>query len=222
MSRRRSLLTTHYSLLTTHCSLLITHYSLLTVVVIAIAIPTTSFCRRADIAKLESAEAADVAMTAANEAQRKGDYAKALDLFEAVAIAQPSNALAHLQAALIFQDFMKDDASAIYHLRAYLRLRPDSDKAEMAAERLELAKLRLSGSSSNADGAHIPPNAEHASNPQPDAAAQALARAYTDIADLLGRIQKQEDEINRLIQENIRFEKRLALLGDTPADSSTH
>ena len=179
---------------------------------IAVILAAASCARRADIAKLETAEAADKALAAANAAQRKGDYAKASDLFEAVTVAHPSNALAHLQTAIIMQDWAGDDASAIHHLRAYLRLVPDSDKTEMASERLRLAKQRLEGEKFRPDAAAAPRNTRDA---ELQAAAAALDRARNDVVEIMGRVLKQEEEIKRYQAEIKRLTNRLDVLGET-------
>jgi len=168
----------------------------------------TSCGRSPNVAKLASAEAIEATMLSANDAQRKGDYARAHDLFEAVTIAQPANALAHLQTAILKQDRMNDDAGALFHLRAFIRLEPGSDKAAMAAERLELARQRLGQHSVTTErpaASHANPGAEYA------AATNALARANAEIAGLLARMQKLDDDNARLQNEINRLTKYIEL-----------
>ncbi|MCL1910446.1 MAG: hypothetical protein FWG05_05885 [Kiritimatiellaeota bacterium] len=114
---------------------------------------------------MESTEAADSAMQAAYDAQKAGDFAKAYGLFSAVTHAQPANALAHLQTAILAQNAMNDDITAVYHLRAYIRLRPDTDKTELARELLDAAlnRLAIAGSANGGDDAPASdPDAEFA------------------------------------------------------------
>jgi len=56
----------------------------------------------------------------------------AIEEFEKAAEANPRNASAHLELGLLYerQDLEPDPAAAIYHYQQYLKLRPNSDKAE--------------------------------------------------------------------------------------------
>ena len=60
------------------------------------------------------------------------DYRGAIDEFEKAVEANPRNASAHLELGLLYerQDLEPDPAAAIYHYQQYLKLRPNSDKAE--------------------------------------------------------------------------------------------
>jgi len=174
----------------------------------AIIFSVTACNKRVDIAALNSAEAVETAMQEANGALRKGDYNKAFGLFEAVAIAQPSNALAHLQAAIVLQDRMGDNAAAIHHFRAYIRLEPGTDKAAMAAERLELARRRLAGAAFPGETAGTE-NGHTAAGCAADFAAttNALARANAEIAGFRELAQKLDEENARLQKEINRLVK---------------
>ena len=172
-----------------------------------------AFCvscgRVADPAKLESAEAADGAMRAAEAAQNSGDFAKAYEYYTAVALARPANALAHLQTAILAQDVMDDDITAIYHLRAYLRLRPGSDKAALAAERLGNAKKRLSIPNDPVD-----PDSGN-STPDPDAEiAYMLEVLKQNCIDLIEQLNASRNEKDRLQIDNEILQKKVDMIKD--------
>ena len=57
--------------------------------------------------------------------------------FERVTLDEPRSYSAHFQLATLLQDSKKDYLGAINHYRAYLSLRPSSDKAPVADERLK-------------------------------------------------------------------------------------
>ena len=168
----------------------------------AVALAICASCRRDTIYQLETAEAAEAAMQEAAAAQTAADYAKALDLFDSVALAHPLNALAHLQTAVILQDIMKDEATAIYHFRAYLRLRPASEKAPMVEERIELAKRRLAGLAAAAT--------TQITDPEAEAAAAELAAAK--IAELETELKQQTELIEKIDDERIRLAERIEIL----------
>ena len=117
-----------------------------TIFLIAFAITTMMLCgcsREGDVIRLERKEISDFDMTKAFEMQQNGQFAEALDLFRNVVIAQPSNAMAHLQCGILFQDVLSDHFSAFYHLSTYLYIRPISEKNDMVQERIKRAKQHI-------------------------------------------------------------------------------
>ena len=73
------------------------------------------------------------------------DYKGAVDEFEKAVEANPRNASAHLELGLLYerQDLEPDPAAAIYHYQQYLKLRPNSDKAEAVQGRIMNCKQDL-------------------------------------------------------------------------------
>jgi len=73
------------------------------------------------------------------------DYKGAIDEFEKAVEANPRNASAHLELGLLYerQDLEPDPAAAIYHYQQYLKLRPNSDKAEAVQGRITNCKQDL-------------------------------------------------------------------------------
>ena len=64
----------------------------------------------------------------------------AIDGFEKVTLDEPRNYAAHFQLAVLLQDARKDYVGAIAHYRAYIKLRPSSEKSGMAEERMKLCE----------------------------------------------------------------------------------
>ena len=67
----------------------------------------------------------------------------AINGFKAVVRQEPKSYSAHFQLATLLQDYRKDYVSAIFHYREYLDLRPASDKATVATDRLKLCERLL-------------------------------------------------------------------------------
>ncbi|MDD5705227.1 MAG: LysM peptidoglycan-binding domain-containing protein, partial [Kiritimatiellae bacterium] len=59
----------------------------------------------------------------------------------------PRTASAHLDLPLLLHDYRKDYIGAIYHYRRYLALRPETEKAPMISNRLQVAEQLLAAQS---------------------------------------------------------------------------
>ncbi|MBR1836397.1 MAG: LysM peptidoglycan-binding domain-containing protein [Kiritimatiellae bacterium] len=92
------------------------------------------------MAALQREEAQDEVFARAREAQLAGRIEEARDLYADLVLAQPFNAMARFQLAVVLQDSVGDPAAAIGQYEAYLRLAPGSDKEEIARERLRSAR----------------------------------------------------------------------------------
>lgn len=71
------------------------------------------------------------------------DYTGAIEEFEQALQINPKSAAAHFELAWLHEEHMKDWASAIYHYQKHLQLKPDSEYAERARERMKACKLEL-------------------------------------------------------------------------------
>jgi tetratricopeptide (TPR) repeat protein len=68
-----------------------------------------------------------------NEAEtkaREGDYARAINLYEAALDGSPNSAEVHYQLALIYDDKMNDPLNALHHFKRFLALDPTSKRAQ--------------------------------------------------------------------------------------------
>ena len=111
--------------------------------VLTVAFVLTGCFRGPSAAKRERFDVTDATLREALAAQKSGDFQKAADLFERVALVQPTNALAHLQLAILQQDCLNDPFSAALHFKAYLKLSPDAEKVKLVNEKLAAAKAHI-------------------------------------------------------------------------------
>lgn len=72
-----------------------------------------------------------------------GDIDGAVDLYREALRKNPDAVRGHLDLAFLQHDTVKDYVGAIYHYREYLRLRADTQKAEMIKNRIRLAQQAL-------------------------------------------------------------------------------
>jgi tetratricopeptide (TPR) repeat protein len=71
------------------------------------------------------------------------DYKGAVEEFEKALEANPRSASAHFELGWLNEEQMKDYAAAIYHYEQHLKLRPTSDYASRAKERIGSCKMDL-------------------------------------------------------------------------------
>lgn len=111
--------------------------------VLTAAFVQTGCSRGPSAAGRESLEVTNATLQEALAAQKAGDFQKAADLFDRLALVQPTNALAHLQLAILQQDCLNDPFSAALHFKAYLKLSPDAEKVKLVNEKLAAAKAHI-------------------------------------------------------------------------------
>ncbi len=100
-------------------------------------------------AKIDLAEIRDPLIRKARAKANEGDRAGALECFNQALEKRPGLAQAHLEAALLYDDFRKDYVRAVYHYQRYLELRPDTDKKAMIEEMIRKARLSFAASISD-------------------------------------------------------------------------
>ncbi len=71
------------------------------------------------------------------------DYKGAVAAFEKAIEANPRSASAHLELGLLYLQKENDFAAAIYHFEKHLKLRPNSNVAEMARQHIVSCKMEL-------------------------------------------------------------------------------
>ena len=99
-------------------------------------------CRRSMPSAAEQADRASRHYTAAMAELQAGRIDAAIKGFENVIREEPGNGNPHFQLAALFEDSKKDYLGAIVHYRLYLTIRPQSDKAAIAADRLKGCETR--------------------------------------------------------------------------------
>jgi len=105
------------------------------------------------VAALDARETGDARMRQARERFERGDIRGAAEGYEAVLATAPGLARAHLDLALLQQDYLADPVGAVYHYRTYLKLRPDTDKRELLDARITSALKALGAATGGGDGA---------------------------------------------------------------------
>ena len=111
----------------------------------AVSVVAVTSCRQAASAE-ELADRASRHYTAAMAELQAGHVDAAIKGFESVIKAEPGNGNAHFQLAALLEDSKKDYLGAIVHYRLYLVIRPESDKAAVAADRLKSCETRYAAS----------------------------------------------------------------------------
>lgn len=71
------------------------------------------------------------------------DYGGAVEAFEKAVEVNPRSASAHFQLGWLYEEKEKDPAAAIYHYRQFLKLRPNTDNAEVVRQRIVNCKQDL-------------------------------------------------------------------------------
>ena len=99
-------------------------------------------CNPSEPSAAEQADRASRHYTAAMAELQAGHVEAAIKGFEEVVRAEPGNGNAHFQLAALLEDAKKDYLGAIVHYRLYLTIRPKSDKAAVAQDRMKGCETR--------------------------------------------------------------------------------
>ncbi|MCX6339445.1 MAG: tetratricopeptide repeat protein [Candidatus Aureabacteria bacterium] len=112
---------------------------------------------------------------------REGDFEAAISIYEKVLQLDPNLAPAHLDLGIIYDDYRSDKANAILHYKEYLRLEPQSEKADMVARWIHSAEEEKSTGTvaRPVSGPNLQGGAGEGTEIQAD-----LQRARQDIANL--------------------------------------
>lgn len=142
-------------------------------------------CDRAHtLSEIEAQERSTRLYTNAMDDYRAGRLDAAIKGFERVVLDEPKSYSAHFQLATLLHDVRKDYIGAIAHYRAYLALRPASDKANVATDRVKLCETLL--------------------------AADIVKKAAVGPESLKREIQKLTDERDALVEKGRKLEFKLA------------
>lgn len=77
------------------------------------------------------------------ELARKQEFRAAADAFERAVEANPRSALAHFELGLLHEAHLGEPATAVFHFERFLKLRPTSDKADVARQRATNCRMEL-------------------------------------------------------------------------------
>ena len=145
-----------------------------------------------------------------------GHLEPAIKGFTSVLREEPGSYSAHFQLATLLQDVRKDYLSAISHYKAYLELRPASDKATVAQDRLKFCETMLQaqilrkagGSASN----KLAADNEKLTKERDDLTAQ--------VKKLEGELAKAKRDVTRLEAENAAKSRNIQRLSEAVEGSS--
>ena len=99
-------------------------------------------CRQAEVSAAERADRASRLYSAAMAELQAGRIDSAIKGFESVVKAEPGNGNAHFQLAALLEDAKKNYLGAMIHYRIYCMIRPDSEKAVVALDRMKGCEMR--------------------------------------------------------------------------------
>lgn len=112
-------------------------------VAIVLVLLATGCGRAKRLADIEAKERNSVRFRQAHAAEQAGNLDDAVTLLNRVLIEQPKDYSAHFQLATLLHDHVQDYIGAIYHYRRYIELRNDSEKTQLAKDRLRVAEQML-------------------------------------------------------------------------------
>jgi len=142
---------------------------------------------RPSVAEREARERGLPLMRDAQDAERQGDFDKAVEFYHESLLANPTAASAHLGLALLLQEHKQDFMAAAYHYQRYLELQPGSQKEEMVRYRKKITEQFLTQQLVRKHG---------------DAAGVIQQRMIQDIETFKLKIASLESEKTRLENEN--------------------
>lgn len=106
------------------------------------ALLLSSGCRQRDVSAVERADRASRLYSSAMAELQAGRVDSAIKGFQDVVRAEPGNGNAHFQLAALLEDVKKDYLGAMIHYRLYCLIRPDSEKAAVALDRMKGCETR--------------------------------------------------------------------------------
>ncbi len=79
----------------------------------------------------------------AAEAQKAGDYQRAVRLYESLLDGTPATAKIHYSLALLYDDKLKEPVSALHHFRRYLRMSGDAKSNKEVGQFIQRLELEM-------------------------------------------------------------------------------
>ncbi|MBP3405129.1 MAG: LysM peptidoglycan-binding domain-containing protein, partial [Kiritimatiellae bacterium] len=99
-------------------------------------------CRQAEMSASDRVDRASRHYAAAMAELQAGRIDSAIKGFQDVVHAEPGNGNAHFQLAALLEDVKKDYLGAMIHYRLYCLIRPESEKAAVALDRIKGCETR--------------------------------------------------------------------------------
>ena len=171
-------------------------------------------CRRSMPSAAEQADRASRHYTAAMAELQAGRIDAAIKGFEDVIREEPGNGNAHFQLAALLEDSKKDYLGAIVHYRLYLTIRPQSDKAAIAADRLKGCETRYAAMLVEKAGVESQFSAE----------LEKLQKEHSQCGRKMAKVSEQLDEANRKIaalEKSLAVQKKMLESAEAIRDDPT-
>jgi len=172
--------------------------------------------RRQTVSEIEERERSTRLYSNAMDDLQAGRVDPAIVGFKAVVRQEPKSYSAHFQLATLLQDFRKDYISAIFHYREYLELRPKTDKATVANDRLKLCERLLTAEIVRKVGGSASEQLKKDNQrlvSERDALAEALKRVQAELAStnrVLARVSAENDMKKNLLSKLTSDDARTA------------
>lgn len=103
----------------------------------------TQGCSRTAVSTEEAKERNSSLFRRAREAEQSGDLKEAVRLYRTMLVEEPRTYSVHFHLATLLQDYEEDYISALYHYKQYIALRPESEKATLAQDRIRVTEQLL-------------------------------------------------------------------------------
>ena len=165
--------------------------------------------RNMSISEIEAKERASRLYQTAMEDLQAGRTDPAIRGFEHVLAQEPGNYSAHFQLATLLQDIKKDYISAIAHYRAYLMVRPASDKATVASDRMRLCDTLLGAEYLRKSGGR----ATEKLSEENSKLSENVRKLKEQVKDLEKKLAQAQDEVEQLKDEKKRRLRTLHSIG---------
>lgn len=159
-------------------------------------------CSNGGMRQAERDDRASRSYAAAMAELQAGRVDSAIKGFEEVVRNEPGNGNAHFQLAALLEDAKKDYIGAIVHYRIYQTIRPKSDKAAIAADRMKGCETRYAALIVERAGL----------DNQFAASLEALRKEHGQCAKKEAKLAEELDKANRKIaslERDIEMKKRL-------------
>jgi len=101
------------------------------------------------VQELDTTESRDPLIRRAQAKKKEGDNDTALRWLNLAVEKKPRLAKAHLEMAVVYDDYKNDYVRAIFHYQRYLELRPQTEKREMIEGRIRRARMAFAESVSD-------------------------------------------------------------------------
>ena len=181
--------------------------------VFAVAVCVCCLCgcnRGPSLSEIEAKERSSRLYRDAMDDLQAGRMEAAIKRFQRVVQEEPKSYSAHFQLATLLQDVSNDYILAIAHYRDYLALRPASDKATVAEDRMKLCETLLRAKVLNDAGG----SASNELAAQNDKLAAERDGLQKKVAKLEADLEKARKAIARLETENASKSRLLEKLGE--------